>query len=223
MLESSAQRSLRLERRIELDSTRPVVRIEERARNDSKLPRPIAWGQHPAFGASPGARIDLPVGPLHTDALFDDADADLQLGASGSWPDVAGRDGSSIDLSVVPDGPHERVCYLPDRPAAWAALRDPDSGQGVGLAWDGAAYPHLWLWEQLGGRRFPFFGRARIVALEPVSCWPGDGLAAAIERGQALIVDAGSAMSAWFTLALFEASTVPVVDVDRHGLISLAV
>jgi hypothetical protein len=88
---------------------------------------------------------------------------------------------------------------------------------GIALAWDLAAFPHLWLWEQVGGRRFPFFGRARIVALEPVSAWPSDGLARALERGGARWLAAGEATEAWVTLSLFEPTDRAVKGVSRDG------
>ena len=222
VLESPTGRRLRLRRRIELDARRPILHIDEQALNDADRPLAVAWGQHPAFQAAAGSRIDLPAGAARSDEAFDHADADLEPGTAGEWPLLPGRDGSSVDLSIVPHGPVERVCYLPDRPEHWAALRDLTSGQGVAMAWDGAVFPHLWLWQQLGGDRFPFFGRARIVALEPVSCWPADGLAAALERSQALTIQSGTSVSAWTTLALFEASSKPVVGMDQAGLITFA-
>ncbi len=98
------------------------------------------------------------------------------------------------------------MCYLPDRPAGWAAVRDPATGRGVGLAWDLEAFPHLWLWQQLNGQRFPFHGRARLVGIEPVSCWPGDGLARAIEQGQARTIAPNGSATGWVTLSLFDAT-----------------
>ena len=69
----------------------------------------------------------------------------------------------------------------------------------------------------MNGRRFPFDGRARLVGIEPVSCWPADGLARAIERGQARTIGPGGSATSWVTLSLFEATTDPVTGVDRQG------
>ena len=167
-------------------------------------------------------RIDLPAGPVHVDEAFDDPDADLEPGTSGIWPEAALRGGGTTALDRIPEAAVERVCYLPDRPAGWAAVRDPGTGRGVALAWDVEAFPHLWLWEQIGGWRFPFYGRARLVGIEPVSCWPGDGLARAIERGQARTIGPHGSASAWVTLALFDATMAAVDGVDRAGRVSSA-
>ena len=194
------------------------------SRNGSRTSRTgnwsYAWGHHPAIAVTPGTRIDLPAGPLHVDGALDAPDADLEPGAVGTWPDARLRRGGVAALDRVPDAVVERVCYLPDRPAGWAAVRDPETGRGVGLAWDLDAFPHLWLWEQLNGGRFPFYGRARLVGIEPVSCWPGDGLARAIERGQARTIGPHGSETGWLTLSLFEATTDAVTGVDAAGRVS---
>lgn len=221
-LRASTRLPVQLVRRFTLDDERPVLRVEETARNTADRPLAHAWGHHPAFAASPRMVIDLPPGTVHVDVGLAEPEADLAPGTSGLWSEIRDAAGGAVDLSRVPAGPVERVCYLPDRPAGWGALRDLETGRGVAVAWDVVAFPHLWLWEQIGGWRFPFFGRARIVALEPVSCWPGDGLAAAVERGQASLLQPFATASAWITVALFEATLAQVVGVDRDGWVDVA-
>jgi galactose mutarotase-like enzyme len=213
---------LQLTRRFRLDPERPVLQVSERAENEAGRSLACAWGHHPAFAAVPGTRIDLPPGPVHVDADLAVPEADLAPGTSAHWPAVKDRNGRDIDLSVVPPGPVERVCYLPNRPAGWAAVRDLAGGRGVAMAWDVEAFPHLWVWEQIGGWRFPFFGRARIIALEPASCWPADGLAAAVERGRASTIGPHGTASGWLTIALFTPGDRPVGHVDRGGTIQIA-
>jgi galactose mutarotase-like enzyme len=220
-LRAGTRLPLQLVRTFTLDPERPVLRLEERVHNEGNRAVAYAWGQHPAFVATPGMVTDLPAGPVHVDATFAQPEADLAPGNTATWPSVLGREGQTIDLATIPAGPVERVCYLPDRPAGWAALRDKQTGHGIGMAWDIEAFPHLWLWEQIGGWRFPFFGRARIVALEPVSCWPGDGLAAAVARGQARFLAAGGEASAWVTMSLV-VSPRAVCGVDRDGSVQFA-
>ena len=208
VLRSPTRLPVQLERTIRISADRPVLWIDERIDNDSDLPFAYAWGHHPAFAARTGMDIDLPAGPVRFEAL----------GATGTWPAVARPDGRMEALDRVPAPPVSRVGVLPDRPAGWAALREPGTGHGVALAWDLAAFPHLALWQQIGGPEFPWYGRARIVALEPVSIWPGDGLARAIERGQARTLAPGGSAAAWITLSLFPATNAMVSGVDRAGL-----
>ncbi|HEV8401819.1 MAG TPA: hypothetical protein VGQ31_02155, partial [Candidatus Limnocylindrales bacterium] len=198
---------------------RPALRLEETVVNDSDRAVRYVWGHHPAIAATPGMLVDLPAGPVHVNA-FDDPDADLEPGAVTTWPATNLRGGVATTLDRVPDGPVERVCSLPDRPAGWAAIRDPAIGRGVSLAWDLRAFPHLWLWEQIGGSRFPFHGRARLVGIEPASCWPGDGLAQAIERGQARAIEPKATATGWVTMTLFDATADPVTEVDAAGRVS---
>lgn len=212
VLRSPTRLPVRLERTFRVAADRPVLRVLERIVNDSDLPFAYAWGHHPAFAATTGMRIDLPPGPVRFDTL----------GATGTWPEIAGSNGRTESLDRVPAPPVSRVGILPDRPAGWAALRDPAAEHGVALAWDIAAFPHLALWQQIGGPEFPWFGRARIVALEPVSIWPGDGLARAVERGQARILAPRGNASAWITLTLFKATEAAVSAVDRDGRVSPA-
>lgn len=205
-----------LERRMEVDPERPVLRLRESIGNESGLPMPYVWGHHPAFDAVPGSRIDLPGAIVEVPEDFDPAHNDLRPGTTAPWPLVEGKDGSAIDLRLVPDAPRERVAYLTDVTAGWVALRQP-GGVGVALSWDTATFPHLWCWTEIGGADFPWFGRSRIVALEPMSSWPNDGLARAIERGRAGRLDAGARADTWLTLSLFDADERPVTGVGPDG------
>jgi hypothetical protein len=215
----TTRQRLVLERRLRVRSHRPIFTVEDRIWNESDKPHPYVWGQHPAFAATPGMHIDLPAGEIRAGESHE-PDADLVSGSVGQWPVLLGRDGRPVDISSIPAGPVERVCYLPDRRAGWAALRDPSTKRGIAVAWDTTAYPHLWLWQQIGGRRFPFDGRAKIVAIEPVSCWPSDGLANAVHRGQARILGPASSATAWMTVSMFDAEAMPVLSVSRAGRVT---
>lgn len=184
------------------------VRIITTIENVSGDPQPFVWGEHPAFLAGPGDRIDLPVGPV--------VDRDDATGVTSSWPgDTSGESG----LDVVPHTrPLESVHYLPNRPAGWAALRCP--AVGVALAWEIEDFPHLWLWRELGSTGFPFHGRTSLVALEPSSSWPGDGLAAAIERGQAHWLGPGERRSTVVTVIPFRPDGRAVTGADHSGSIT---
>lgn len=191
-------------RRIEILAGPARVRVDTTITNVTPDRRPFLWGEHPAFEASPGDVIDLPPGPV-----VDAADA----GATPApWPN---------GLDAVPaDRPLESVHYLPDRPAGWAALRRSDVG--IALVWDVGDFPHMWLWRELGSNVFPFYGRTSIVALEPASSWPGDGLAAAIDRGRAHWLDGGAARTATMTITPFRSVERAVVGAHHDGTVEYA-
>lgn len=118
------------------------VRITTTIENVTDDARPFIWGEHPAFLASPGDRIDLDAGPV-TDA----ADPN---GTSTIWPSST-TDERGID-EVPTNRPLESVHYLPDRPGGWAALRR--AHIGVAMIWELADFPHLWLWREIGSAGF---------------------------------------------------------------------
>lgn len=168
---------------------------------------PFIWGEHPAFVVTPGDRIDLPPGVI--------IDADDTTRRSTMWPiSPTGQ----TNLSEIPlASPFECVHYLPDRPAGWAALRRPHVG--VGLSWELGDFPHMWLWHEIGGTGFPFFGRTSLLALEPSSSWPGDGLAAAVESGQAHWLEARERRTTSMTIIPFRPDGRAVIGVDQQGTI----
>jgi hypothetical protein len=78
----------------------------------------------------------------------------------------------------------------------------------------------MWLWLQNADPGFPWFGRARMVGLEPQRSWPFDGITGAIARDQHLRLEPGASASSWITLSLFEAGEHSVAGVDRDGAVT---
>lgn len=193
------------------------LRMTESATNESDLPIPVVWTQHPAFDAIDGLRIDAP----ETDVVVPDrtgpAFAELRPGTY-RWPQILSATGAPLDLSAVPSAPTVRMAYLIDIAEPWIALRRPD-GVGVAMTWDPAVYRHVWMWTQIGDPHFPWFGRARAIAIEPSVAWPGDGLAAAVEHGQALTIAPGGELTSWFTVRLFTATGAQVTAVGADGTV----
>jgi hypothetical protein len=213
-----------IERTMRISSTEPVLYLRESVRTDSRVakPTPYCWGHHPAFDAPPGSVVDLPSSRLWTDEhSFEHAD--YLPGIAGDWPFVPPKTpgGGLLDLSVVPDGPVERLCYL--RPSeGWAAIRNVPAGYGVGLAWKLETFPFLWFWQQIGGSGFPWYGRGRITAIEPNTSWPADGLAGALARGHAHVIRPGELHEAWLTLVVFRPAEHRVARIGQDGLVELA-
>ena len=223
-LRTPARLPLILERRMSLDPVRAVLRVEEQVTTDADVAVPFLWGHHPAFAAPVGARIDLPPGVrASVDPTYDPEPpaGDLRLGVRAPWPVVEGRDGSPVRLDEVGPGPTDRVVFLDGFPdPAWAAVRGVAPGLGVAMAWDRAAFPCAWNWWQVEGPGHPWHGRARIMAIEPATAWPADGLAAAAALGTAHVVRPGEVRTAWLTMALFDADERPVLAVDLAGTVT---
>jgi hypothetical protein len=221
ILSTPARLPLVLERRMRLEPDRPVLHIEERVTNEAGFPVPYIWGHHPAWGpplADTGSVIDLPAGTLTADAGLDGPHVDLEPGSTHSWSITQDRRGNRIDLSRVPAGPVQRLCYLSDLREGWYAVRNPAIRIGVGLAWDTAVFPYLWMWQEIaGGSGMPWYGRARITALEPATQFPAHGLEQAVTQGQAHIIQPGEVKETALTLVLFEATDQPVRRVAHNG------
>ena len=188
VLRTPARLPLLLERRMRLASGAATLLIEETVRCDAGVAVDFLWGHHPAFEAVEGAQIDMPPGVLVT--VADDYRLpliDLEPGGKAAWPAAPGLGGGApVSLDQVPTGPLERLTYLSGFGAGtWAAIRGFEPGLGMAMAWDAATFPCAWMWWELGGPGHPWHGRTRIVAIEPNTAAPSDGLAAAIERGSA--------------------------------------
>jgi hypothetical protein len=192
-----------------LDSPARVT-ITTTISNCSEQAQPFLWGEHPAFFAAPGDHIDLAPGTV--------VNAADELQHEAVWP--KGTLGEPSLDRVPSTRPLESVHYLPNRPEGWAALRR--DHLGVALVWDVADFPHLWLWRELGSTGFPFYGRTSIVALEPACSWPGDGLAASIERGQAHWLAGGASRTTSVTLFPFRPDGRAVVGADQEGAVRFA-
>jgi galactose mutarotase-like enzyme len=181
---------LSCERRYEVDGGR--VRAEARIINGSERTIPLIVVEHLVLGgclAAAGTTIGLNGGWL-VEQTWDGT----PLPPGGSWPWL-GRE----DFSVLPDRT-SRFAVVQHVPAGRARIAGAE-GVALELSFDRAAYPHLWLWEE----RFaavvaPWDGRGECLAIEPASVPSTDGLAAAIERGEATVLAPGDEQSSWIEL-----------------------
>jgi galactose mutarotase-like enzyme len=217
-LRTTARLPLELVRRVHLSSELPALHIEETVTNVGARPVPFLWGHHPTFPAVAGSRIDLPGKPrVHVEPQTPGP----LTPTTGSWPVLPRRDGGAEDLREVPAEDQVRLTYVESLEGGWAAMRPPAGAEqpGVALSWDLAAFPHLWIWLQNADPGFPWYGRARMIGLEPQRSWPFDGLAPAHARGQAIVLAPSERMTSWVTLAAFDADDRPVVGVDRDGAV----
>ncbi len=57
-----------------------------------------------------------------------------------------------------------------------AGARRPTDAAGIAQAWGTTTFPQAWFWQEIGGRDVPWYGRARISAIEPQPAWLSDGL-----------------------------------------------
>ena len=151
-----------------------VVTVCDRLTNESSADLSFDYSMHPALGG------DLLAGPcrLDTSAVTFIADqeapgAGLVRGSEHRWPYAHASDGAEIDLREVP-GPGAARSLLGwltgFEGRAWASLTSVSSDLCARVSWDASVLPHAWLWQELEGTAgFPWFARARALAVEPAS------------------------------------------------------
>jgi galactose mutarotase-like enzyme len=195
VLRTGTRLPLVVERRMRVVPNAPTLQLDETVTNIGSRTVRFLWGHHPVFAVEPGMVLDAPPG-----AIYDAGSA-----LTASMPEV------------IPAPPFEGLFYLPDRDAGWIALRSPNGGESVAMSWDTTTFRHVWVWFELEGPGFPWYGRARMIGLEPHAAWPRDGLGKAIERDRHLALAAGETRSAWLTLTVFEGDEAEVNGMDRNG------
>jgi hypothetical protein len=163
------------------------VVVAERVTNESDEPVEYMWGHHPAFGAplvAPGARIGTSASAILADSTHDVPGNPLEPGTSHPWPIVKARDGSTLDLSVIPPASPGRslLGYLSGFAEGSATIENDALGLACTLSWDARLFPFAWLWQELGAIAGPpWLGQAYTIAIEPSTSFPATGLGGVVE------------------------------------------
>jgi hypothetical protein len=115
------------------------------------------------------------------------------------------------------------LAYLEDFTAGFFAITNPTLGLGVGLRWPLEVFDRAWLWQEVhSGEGFPWYKRAYVVAVEPGTTAPGQGIAAARSKGQPLLLlAAGQSRRVDIEAVLFEGSRA-VEGINEEGVVSFA-
>jgi hypothetical protein len=96
--------------------------------------------------------------------------------------------------------------YLVDFDEGWFAITNPRLGLGVGLRWPLEVFDKAWLWQEIhASSGWPWYRRAYVVAVEPASTIPGQGLVNAHARGQSgIVIPGGTTRRAVVEAVLFQ-------------------
>jgi galactose mutarotase-like enzyme len=193
-----------MERRFALEGD--ALTIRETVTSHGDRPIAVMWGHHPTFGADLLAapfEIDTDARRVMVDDRFDPALNPLRPGAAADWPEAPGKAGPCrLDR---PQGPMTAMAYLLDFQRPRASIRRLDGKIAAELTWDGAVFPCAWLWIELESTQEPpWAGRTRLLAIEPNTTWPGNGLADTSRRGAPLLMlQPNEQRSAWIRLRAF--------------------
>jgi galactose mutarotase-like enzyme len=185
------QRSpFRIRRVLSMEAGQPSLSIAETVTNEADESMECIWAHHPAFGpplVAPECVIDTGARTVDSDDGYDVPGNDLPTGQTWPWPTAVDNRGNPVDLaSMPPEGArHSRVLYLKDFDEARFSLTNRILGLGVEVKWDRSLFPYANFWQETGGERgYPFYGKAYVMAIEPSSSFPAQGLLEVMNKTQ---------------------------------------
>lgn len=192
-----------IERRMELRSGEPFVRMHHRITNVGSDVIRFIWGIHPGLPIGPSTHIDVPA----RRGIIQDSWPNERLGGSGSeyaWPHP-----EIVDPGAGPGGTWD-FHYATELEAGWLAVWDAEWGCGFGMTFPREVFSSVWVWLVDGGWR-----GIRCVNVEPWLAYPAR-LDQAIAAGRAMELDPGQEFEASTRLIGFSTSE-PVKGFDDDG------
>jgi len=207
----------------ELTLSGSVLRVRETVTNESDEEVEVMWSHHPAFGA-PFLDEHCVVAAGCRTVLADDRAPGtlLAAGSRHEWPVVVSVAGDTVDLRSIPSSSEPRAVfgYLFDFDQGFFSITNPTLGLGVGLRWPLDIFDKAWLWEEMNSTPdWPWFRRAYVLAIEPASTMPGQGMENARAKGQSgVILGARCSREVVLEMVLFEGSDV-VAGIDEGGTV----
>lgn len=180
-----------------------ALTVSETITNASDGPLPYLWGHHVTFGESfltASIHIDLPDVDVYSRGSTTPPAAPYAPAACGRLNALPARDGDGVvDLSSFPSEPFAAMLHTDAMPEHWYRIWSADLRTGLGVTWDGAAFPGLWIWAvQRAGVKNPDLVAC---ALEPQSC-EVPTLADAVAAKRAPTVEPGDSRTGWVKAAL---------------------
>lgn len=144
---------------------------QDRVINLSRHDVQVDYSSHPAFGREflgEGATITADAKTFVAD--HDGAKPGIVPGSAHAWPWLHTQSGRR-DMRVLPPSPHSQSLFgsLTEFEHGRVTITNA-SGLALDLEWDAQLLPYAWVWQELESTdRFPWFGRARVLAIEPAS------------------------------------------------------
>ena len=204
-------------RAMRLEAGSPILHLRESITNHAGEAMDCMWSHHPAYGSpflSEHCVIDVGASRFVADDRYTGFANPLSLDQRYEWP-LAG----AVDMSKVP-GPDEArdiLAYFQDFESGWYAITNTEMGLGIGLAWDESVFPYAWFWQELNASPgFPFYKCSYVMAIEPASSIPGQGLIAVMEKtGTHLTLQPGESKTVEMKAVFFESERgVERIDAD---------
>jgi len=202
-----------LEKRIRLESGKPILFIRETILNIGKTGMHYMWGHHPSFGApflGEDCTLDLPHCEILTSEMPNERNR-MPTGKRFVWPFATDQENRPIDLRQIPSATSTStdMFYATSFASGWFSLTNRRLGVGIGMVWPVPDFSHLWIWQEFGGSLgYPWYGNAYTMAVEPFTSRPDkgeDGLNEAIRNKTAEWVQAGGEVCKELKVVMYEA------------------
>jgi hypothetical protein len=187
---------LRARKSIILHGAESTISLSEDIFNVGAQSVELSWAQHIAFGEpfiGSNLGIDIPAVKARTMASGLSQER-LARDREFDWPFAPGASGDQIDLRKIPDSAQraqDDVVITQLREPKFRLLNE-EYGLGVEVTWNPETFRFLWYWINWGALDYPWFGRGRALALEPVTSTEGGGLADQVRAGTALNLAPGT-------------------------------
>ena len=186
-----------------LKKDKTAIYIDEKIKNVGGHKMPFAWGHHPALGGvflDGDVVVDIPAkeGVTFPKSFYSEYPENEKF----VWPELS--TGVRLDRLPLYPGKWAGLACVSGLSKGFCAAANPKLGKGFALAFDEKVFPNVWLWMIYEGmNHYPWFGNARVFAMEPLSSVP-DQLNKAIEAGTALTLNAGEEVSTHFTAMIYD-------------------
>ncbi|MCE9656915.1 MAG: DUF4432 family protein [Burkholderiales bacterium] len=170
-----------------IDLTAGTLHIEDRVSNVGASTVTADYAHHPALGGDLlDGRVTVRTGARVFVNDWNAGVVGIPAGQSLRWPPS-----NEMDLTDVDEHDRRAFGWLEDFDSPWAEVRNATTGLGVRLEWDGRTMPYAWYWRELGSSKgWPWFGRGRVLAIEPSSTQ-----ASGADRRSTLTIPAGECVA----------------------------
>ena len=211
-----------IERWMRVEAGSPILHIRERVTNHAGEEMDYMWSHHPAYGApfiSEHCVIDVGTASFVADDRYAGSANPLTMSEAYQWP-MAG----DTDMSQVPGADRVRdiLAYFRDFESGWYGITNKELGVGVGLVWDANVFPYAWFWQEMNATPgFPFYKCSYVMAIEPASSIPGQGLTTVMETsGTHLTLGPGESNEIEMKAVFYE-SAAGITGISADGTVQL--
>ena len=212
----------RIERTMRVEAGKPVLILRERVTNEAGEDMDYMWSHHPAFGApfiSKDCVVDVGTKSFISDDGYAGNANPMKLDTEYQWPMAEG-----VDMSQIPgeDTPRDILAYFKDFEEAWFSITNREIGFGVGCVWDKDAFPYAWYWQEMhASPGYPWYKGAYVMAIEPASSIPGQGLVNVMEKTKShRTLKPGESAEAEISAVFYESKT-GVQSIKNDGTVVL--